>query len=66
MTRKKLFICYLHTDRTWVLERLDWLREANYEPWFDEQISGGSVCRDAISDAIADSAALVYYVPPVR
>ena len=57
-----LFICYSHADSAQVVKHLSWLREDGFDPWFDEHITGGSVWRDAISDAIEASAALLYFI----
>ena len=59
-----VFICYSHADSGQIVDRLDWLHEAGFEPWFDEHITGGSVWRDAISDAIEASVALIFFVSP--
>lgn len=58
----RLFICYAHTDSGQISTCVNWLRDAGYEPWLDDKITGGSVWRDSISDAIESAAALVFFI----
>lgn len=58
------FVSYAHEDADTVYPELGWLRDAGFNIWYDEGISPGSRWSDALAQAIADAAHVVFFVTP--
>ncbi len=58
----RLFISYSRSDQYWVAEHLDALRQAGFDPWYDDEIHAGSDWRDVIADEIERSQGLLFLI----
>ena len=59
--RPYFFVCYAHDDAALVYPEMAWLHEANFNLWYDDGIHVGTTWRQAIADAVAESAALIFF-----
>jgi TolB-like protein len=64
MEKPQFFVSHSHIDRDWVTDHVSKLRGAGFDAWYDDDIRAGTDWRNAISDKIEKSAALIYVVSP--
>lgn len=55
------FVCYAHDDAALVYPEMTWLHAAKFNLWYDDGIHVGTMWRQAIADAVADSSALIFF-----
>jgi len=55
------FVSYSHDDSDLVYPEMSWLQDADFKLWYDEGIHIGSVWRQALADAIAESSGLIFF-----
>lgn len=60
----KLFISYAHVDEYCVRELVDILRDANYDPWFDQHLMAGSTWKAQLLEAIEWCDCFLYALTP--
>lgn len=57
-----LFVSYSHLDRTQVYREMMWLYEAGFNMWYDEGIHLGSVWRESVANALAESSGCLFFL----
>ena len=55
------FVSYAHDDDELVYREMAWLHADGFNLWFDEGIHVGSVWRQALADALAESSGLIFF-----
>lgn len=55
------FVSYAHDDGELVYPEMAWLHGAGFNLWYDEGIHVGSVWRQALADALAESSGLIFF-----
>lgn len=56
-----LFVSYAHSDADTVVAEMTWLHQAGFRLWYDDGIHIGTIWRQAIADALAESAGLLFF-----
>jgi TolB-like protein len=57
-----LFLSYAHLDQDTVYSDMEWLYEAGFNIWYDEGIDIGSVWRQSVADALAESSGCLFFL----
>ena len=57
-----VFVCYAHTDSSFVYPEISWLRDQGVNIWYDEGISAGEIWRGEIARSLDGASCAIYYV----